>query len=156
MGVFLIFARASAPYSVELLLLSFVHPSRPAKSLGPFKQLWFDAESLRVAAGGLVLARHVDGQWSVEGESYYRLDCFARVCVGFERRGGERSRVFGPFARFSAVDGLLYTDDKAFALLDRRSAAWLCYDLGEHYPVMTVTEAPADAGASADATRAGA
>jgi hypothetical protein len=128
------------------LVLSFVHPSRPPRSLGPFSRLWLDARSLRAEADGPVLAHHVRGEWHVEGDTYYRLDCAARVSIGFERHDGGRSRLFGPFASFSAVDGLAYTDSKIFAFLDKRAGAWLCYDLGDHYPLMVLGAAPASRG----------
>ena len=125
------------------LILSFIHPIKSPKALGPFRSLWIDGESLRDRPDGPVLARHERHQWEVEGESYYRLDCTARVTVCF--RGGKvaPSREFGPFNRFSAVDGLAYTDAKAFAYLDEKVGTWLCYDAGLHWPIMVVTEAPA-------------
>ena len=125
------------------LILSFIHPTSSPRTLGPIKQLWIDRESLRESRDGPVLARHVRHQWEIDGASYYRLDCTARVSIKFT--GGEvpASREFGPFNRFSAVDGLAYTDDKVFAFLDQKVSAWLCYDLGQHWPVMVVSEAPA-------------
>src|SRR5436190_1134776 len=115
----------------------------PPKTLGPFKSVWIDGESLRDRPGGPVLARHRHHQWEVEGVSYYRLDCTARVKVTFTGGGVARSMEFGPFVRFSAVDGLAYTDDKVFAFLDTKLGAWLCYDVGQHWPIMVVTEVPA-------------
>jgi hypothetical protein len=129
------------------LILTFIHPTRPARTLGPFSELWFDAEALRDRPDGPVLARHVRHQWEVEGLSYYRLDCTARVTVRFHGRRSHPSRAFGAFDRFSAVDGLVYTDNKVFAHLDEPAAAWLCYDLGEHWPVMVVAEVAARGGA---------
>lgn len=125
------------------LILSFIHPNSPPWTLGPLKQLWIDRESLRETVDGPVLARHVHHQWEVQGRSYYRLDCTARVSIKFT--GGEvtPSREFGPFNRFSAVDGLAYTDDKVFAVLDEKVHAWLCYDVGERWPIMVVAEYPA-------------
>ena len=123
------------------LILSFVHPSQPARTLGPLKMLWIDGESLRDRRDGPVIAHHVRHQWEVDGLSYYRLDCTATVTVRFEGGKIPPSRTFGPFNRFSAVDGLAYTDGKVFAFLDGKVDAWLCYDLGQHWPIMVVTDA---------------
>lgn len=123
------------------LILSFVHPRHAPRTLGPFKALWIDGESLRDGPKGPLLARHVRHQWEVEGVSYSRLDCTARVSVRFEGGRVPPSRLFGPFDRFSAVDGLAYTDDKVFAILDGKVGAWLCYDVGQHWPIMVVAEA---------------
>ena len=124
------------------LILSFIHPTRSARTLGPFKTVWIDRESLRDGADGPVLARHRHHQWEIDGQSYYRLDCTARVTVRFEGGRVPPSRTFGPFNRFSAVDGLAYTDDEAFAFLDAKVDARLCYDVGQHWPIMVVAEAP--------------
>lgn len=123
------------------LILSFIHPTNAPRTLGPFKTLWIDVESLRDRPNGPVLARHIRHQWEVEGVSYFRLDCTARVTVRFEGGRLPPSRSFGPFNRFSVVDGLAYTDDKVFAFLDGKVDAWLCYDVGQHWPVMVVAEA---------------
>lgn len=123
------------------LILSFIHPTHSARTLGPFKEIWIDGESLRDAPSGPVLARHARHQWEVDGVSYYRLDCTVRACVRFEGGTSVPSRVFGPFNRFSAVDGLAYTDDKVFAFLDPKMGTWLCYDAGRHWPIMVVTQA---------------
>lgn len=125
------------------LILLFIHPSHPPRTLGPIAELWIDQECLRDRCNGPVLARHVRHQWEIEGVSYYRLDCTASVYVRFEGGRGPPSKRLGPFNRFSAVDGLAYTNDKVFAYLDGKVSAWLCYDLGRHWPMMIVTEATA-------------
>jgi hypothetical protein len=123
------------------LVLSFIHPSAPPRTLGPLKQLWIDTESLRESRDGPVLARHTRHQWEVAGERYFRMDCTARVTIRFEGGATPPSQAFGPFGRFSAVDGLAYTDDEVFAHVDEKVGAWLCYDVGRHWPVMIVGEA---------------
>lgn len=123
------------------LILSFIHPTRSARTLGPFKTIWIDRESLRDGADGPVLARHRHHQWEIDGQSYYRLDCTARVRVSFTGGKAPPPREFGPFNRFSAVDGLAYTDDKVFAVLDEKVSAWFCYDAGNHWPTMVISEA---------------
>ena len=60
--------------------------------------------------------------------------------VSFEREE-RRSRTYGPFGRFSAVNGLAYGDDGVIAVLDQKSGEWLSYDDGYHWPVMVVTDA---------------
>lgn len=121
--------------------MSFVHPTAPPRTLGPVKSICVEGECLRDGVDGAVLARHIRHQWEVDGQLYYRLDCTTRVTVCFQGGGRASSRVFGPFNRFSAVDGLAYTDDAAFAYLDPKNGAWLCYDEGKHWPQMIVSKA---------------
>jgi hypothetical protein len=54
-----------------------------------------------------------------------------------------RSSKYGPFRRFSAVDGLGYGDDKVIAFMDQKTNEWLYYDTGYHWPFMVVSEAKA-------------
>jgi len=77
-------------------------------------------------------------QWSVEGLDYFRLDCSSQVLVHFNG-GDERTRQYGPFQRFSAVNGLAYGDSRVIAFLDYKKNEWLYYDTGFHWPVMVVT-----------------
>lgn len=81
-------------------------------------------------------------QWGVDGLDYFRLDCTSRVLIHFER-ATERSNPYGPFERFSAVNGLTYGDDQVIAVLDFKKGEWLYYDTGYHWPVMAVTDAGA-------------
>jgi hypothetical protein len=123
------------------LVLSFVHPSKPAKSLGPFHSIRLDGETVRDRVSREVIATSREHQWAVGEERYFRFDCMARVRIYFERlREGLTSREYGPYHRFSAVDGIVYTDDRVFAFVDPKAGDWFCYNDGQHWPVMIVTD----------------
>lgn len=124
------------------LILSFVHPSKPAKTLGPFHGLRLDGDSVREVQNHTLVARHLEHQWEVEGERYFRLDATTRVRIHFERPPqGAYSRQFGPYERFSAIDGIAYTDDRVFAFVDPKVGDWFCYTDGQHWPLMVVSDA---------------
>ena len=128
------------------LVLSFVHPSKPAKSVGPFEAIRLDGETVREVQNRTVVARHREHQWEVEGERYFRLDATTRVHIHFERPPkGDVSRQFGPYARFSAIDGIAYTDDRVFAFVDPKVGDWFCYNDGQHWPIMVVSDATSGA-----------
>ena len=127
------------------LVLSFVHPTRPSRSLGPFRWVWLDGDSIREPTHGRPVAYHRERVWEVEGEEYFRLDANSRVRIHLERsRPGphalSRSRDFGPFERFSAADGIAYADDQVFAFMNSRDGDWFCYDDGRHWAVMVLTD----------------
>ena len=94
---------------------------------------------MRSQAGGQVLAAYKEHQWHVQGLSYFRLDCTTPVSVHFVR-AADKSRLYGPYKRFSAVNGLAYGDDHVIAFLDYKKNEWLYYDTGHHWPVMAVTD----------------
>jgi hypothetical protein len=121
------------------LIFSYVHPSEAAVTLGPLDTIWLTAAGLHTEAKGAVRAAYIKHQWVLDGLAYFRLDCTAQVAVRFER-GAERSSKYGPFRRFSAVDGLAYGDDKVIAFMDQKSDEWLYYDTGYHWPTMVVSE----------------
>ena len=127
------------------LILSFVHPTKPARTVGPFKSVRLDAESLHDVASDDVVARHRDHQWDFEGERYFRLDSTSRVRIHFERERpyphAASSRNFGPFDRFSAVDGIVYTDNRVFAFVDGKVGDCFCYEDGKHWTTMIVSDA---------------
>lgn len=122
------------------LVLSFVHPTRPPRSLGPYPLIRLDAEGVRDENGGPPIARYANHQWEIGGERYFRLDLAARVIIHFERTP-QKSRDFGPYRHFAAIDGMAFTDHKAFAFVDRKVGDWFCYDDGHHWPVMVVNDA---------------
>jgi hypothetical protein len=123
------------------LLLSFVHFRKPPKAVGPFRAVRFDCESVRDADTGAPIALHRDHQWEIEGGRFARIDAGSRVLVHFERtRETQRSRDFGPYERFSAIDGIAYADGRVFAFADGKVGDWFCYDDGRHWPVMIVSE----------------
>lgn len=124
------------------LVFSLGHPSLAQKRLGPVMEFRIDGESLRDHRDSPVLATYVEHQWTIDGTAYHRLDCTATIVVRFEGARIPPSQRFGPFARFAVLRGLAYTDGKAFALFDRKVGAWLCYDAGQHWPLMVVAKAP--------------
>ena len=121
------------------LIFSYVHPSRSAKTLGPFKSIRLSFDGVRGDADGRLLAAYRKHQWEVEGLDYFRLDCTARVVIHFER-SLERTNPSGPFERFSAVNGLAYCDDRVLTFLDFKNNEWLYYDTGYHWPQLVVTD----------------
>ena len=124
------------------LIFSYVHPSQSSMTLGSFDSIWLSVEGLRTQDNGPVRAAYSKHQWELDGRSYFRLDCTGNVTVHFER-DAERSSRYGPYRRFSAVDGLAYGDDKVVAFMDQKSDEWLYYDTGYHWPMMVVSEAEA-------------
>lgn len=121
------------------LIFSYVHPTQSAMTLGPFKSVRLSAAGLQTEANGPVRVAYRQHQWELDGLSYFRLDCTAEVTVQFER-DKERSSKYGPFRRFSAVDGLAYANDKVIAFMDQKVNEWLYYDSGYCWPIMVVSE----------------
>jgi hypothetical protein len=122
-----------------MLVFSFVHPSQPPRTLGPLTSMCLTCEGMREESAGLLRAPYRNHQWEVDGLSYFRLDCTAAVNVRFERTG-DRSTSYGPYARFSMVNGLAYGDDKVIAFMDYKKNEWLYYDTGYHWPQMIVSD----------------
>ena len=108
-------------------------------TLGPFDSIWLNSEGMKSDAKGSMRAPYRKHQWEVDGLSYFRLDCTAQVTVHFED-GAERSSQYGPYKRFSAVNGLAYGDDKVIAVMDYKADKWFYYDSGYYWPVMIVTD----------------
>ena len=125
------------------LIFSYIHPTQASVTLGPFDSIWLRADGMRTEAKGSPRAPYRDHQWDVDGHSYFRLDCTSRVAVHFEREG-QRSGNYGPYERFSAVNGLAYGDDRVIAFMDYKSDQWLYLDSSHRWPVMVVSEARAD------------
>jgi hypothetical protein len=126
------------------LILTFVHPTKPPKTVGPLRAIRLDAESLRETANGTPVAVHREHQWEIQGQKYFRMDAATGVHCHFEHvTTDERSRDFGPYEQFSAVDGIAYVDDHVFAVVDEkdRDCDWFCYEDGHHWPVLIVTDA---------------
>jgi len=94
---------------------------------------------MRGDASPTVLGSYRNHQWNVEELDYFRLDCTSQVNVHFER-AREHSNRYGPFERFSAVNGLAYGDDRVIAFLDSRIDEWLYYDSGYHWPMMVIID----------------
>ena len=128
------------------LILSFIHPSKPSRQVGPVTSVRIDAESMHDGTGGKLIARHREHHWEVEGERFFRVDMTTRVRIHFERArpaadASTKSRSFGPYERLSAVDGIAYADDRVFAFVDARVGDWYCYGDGRHWSVMVVADA---------------
>lgn len=124
-----------------MLVFSFVHPSKPPRTLGPMSSIWLTCEGMSEQSTGPLRAPYRNHQWEVDGLSYFRLDCTAEVNVWFARNG-DRSASYGPYARFSMVNGLGYGDDRVIAFMDYKKNEWLYYDTGFHWPVMIVNQKP--------------
>jgi hypothetical protein len=127
------------------LVLSFVHPTRPSRRLGPFRAVWLDGDGIREPPHGRLIAYHRERVWEVEGERYFRLDAnsWLRIHLARSRPDAQtlsRSRDFGPFERFSAADGIAYADNQVFAFFDSKQGDWFCYDDGRHWAVMVLTD----------------
>ena len=126
------------------LILSFVHVNKPTQTVGPFQAVRIDADAVRDAANDEVLGVHREHQWEVQGVRYHRLDSSSRVRIHFEGAGRDAaaaSRGFGPFDRFSAVDGVAYTDDRVFAYVASGGGEWYCYEDGRRWRTMVVSDA---------------
>jgi hypothetical protein len=87
------------------------------------------------------VAAYRDHMWEVGARKFFRMDCTARVTIRFDRLGKQVSRTFGPFGRFSCVNGVAYTDNSVFAYVDQKTGEWFCYDDGYRWSVMTVSDA---------------
>ena len=127
------------------LILSFLHVNKPRKTVGPFHAVRLDANALRDAASGELVAEHRDHQWELQGVRYHRMDASSHVRIHFEgsrREPAAASGALGPFRRFSAVDGIAYTDDRVFAYVDA-VGNWCCYHDGRRWLVMVVSDAAA-------------
>lgn len=125
------------------LIFSYVHPVKSQKCLGPFGCIRLSTDGVRADTGQTWLARYHNHQWSVEGLDYFRLDCTERVVVHFER-DRERTKQYGIFERFSAVNGLAYGDDRVIAFLDVKLNEWFYYDTGYNWPLMVISDAATD------------
>ncbi|HZM37377.1 MAG TPA: hypothetical protein VFC18_23160 [Burkholderiales bacterium] len=124
------------------LVLSFRHARRHAHTLGPLGSVRLDASCLRERGDGPVLATHENHQWSVAGSTYFSLECPARVMLHFEDDPGvTRSRAFGPYGRFAAVDGIAFAEDRVVAAIDRESLRWLAQLDGALWRVLVLNEA---------------
>jgi hypothetical protein len=111
------------------LVFSYVHPSKPSRTLGPFARIWLNIDGMRSERDGLVVTPYREHQWCLDEEKFFRLDCTAVVSLHFVR-AGDSSRRYGQFQRFSAVNGLAYGDDRVIAYLDYKKDEWLYYDTG--------------------------
>jgi hypothetical protein len=121
------------------LIFSHIHPIKSQKVLGAYGCIYLSSDGMREDQKKSLLAAYKHHQWAIDGQQYFRVDCTDRVSIHFER-AQERSSRYGPFERFSAINGLAYGDDKVVAIMDIKVSEWLYYDSGHHWPVLVVTE----------------
>jgi hypothetical protein len=121
------------------LIFSHIHPIKSQKVLGSYGCVHLSSEGMREEKKNSLIAAYKHHQWAIDGQQYFRVDCTDRVDIHFER-AQERSSRYGPFERFSTVNGLAYGDDKVVAILDIKVSEWLYYDSGHHWPVLVITE----------------
>lgn len=101
-----------------------------------------DARGLRERREGPVLATHDNHQWSVAGTTFFSLECPARVMLHFEDDPGvTRSRSYGPYGRFAAVDGIAFAEDRVVAAIDRETLRWLAQLDGTLWRVLVLNAA---------------
>lgn len=135
------------------VVFSFIHAGKAGTTLGPFAAIRLDAETLRDAMTGAILARHKNHQWEIGGERYFRLDSTSAVKIHFETpsrpsSGNDHSsREYGPYQRFSSVDGIAYVEGRVFAFIDAKVGDWFSYGDGRHWAVMVVNDAGTPKGA---------
>jgi hypothetical protein len=120
-----------------MLIFSYVHPSKPSCTIGPLEAFWLTSGGMSERLNGPLRAPYRSHQWDVDGLSYFRLDCTEEVSVRFSRLK-EDSASYGPYKRFSMVNGLAYGDDRVIAFMDYKLNEWLFYDSGYHWPTMVV------------------
>lgn len=121
------------------LVFSHIHPTRSQKAVGPYNVIRLGFDGMRAEDAKVMLAPYRNHQWSLDGLEYFRVDCTDPVVIHFERER-ERSGRYGPYERFSAVNGLAYGDDTVVAFLNVRINEWLYYDSGYHWPVMVISD----------------
>lgn len=52
-----------------------------------------------------------------------------------------RTESYGPFASFSARDGITFADHEVFAFADRSIGDWYCHADGQHWAMLVVESA---------------
>ena len=106
--------------------------------VGPFEKLFLQGETLREQNGGPLIAVHEEHYWHVEGKRFARFDCDCRVQILVTRVDGKRTQHYGPFASFSAQDGVTFADHEIFAFADRSIGDWYCHSDGMHWAMLIV------------------
>lgn len=105
---------------------------------GPFEKFFLQGETLRQENGGPLVAVHEDHFWNVDGKRFARFDCDCRVQVRVVRLDGKRMQHYGPYAHFSAQDGITFADHAVFAFADRTIGDWYCHADGLHWAMLIV------------------
>ena len=118
--------------------VKFANAGDPRSAHHPVEGLRFDGITLRHIDGNH-LADHKENRWHLfDGGQYWRLECAFVCIVWFEGGDGRRSRDFGPYRRFSAVDGILYGDEATIASSDDERNEWYAFPLQGHWPSVIV------------------
>ena len=94
----------------------------------------------RLKIDGKDTALHVNHQWEADGVRFSRFDVEEQVDIRMHTE--ERtSRIFGPYAHFSCVDGVAYVDGRIFAFYDEQAKDWYGFDDGRHWRRLVVCRA---------------
>jgi hypothetical protein len=121
------------------MLLTFEKSGGESITLGPLKTLRLDGEELRELQGGPVLARHEGHSWTVQGQSYLRLDYEGPVTIKFEdSRTGRTSATYGPFMHLSSVDGMTYLNHELFCQLNSETHLWYFRQENTEWPTVLI------------------
>ena len=132
--------RRSARQSASKLVLRFRYPGPLARTLGPFTSFRIDGAGVRAAARGPVLAHQRDQLWHLEGHTYTRLECNARVLLRFEAPSEARiSPLFGPFNAISCAGGIVHADHQVFAAFYEALGDWICYADQSYWQALIVS-----------------
>ncbi len=105
---------------------------------GPYERFFLEGETLRAQSGGPPVAVHEDHFWQVEGKRFGRFDCDCHIRIRVTRVDGKRTRCYGPYASFSARDGIAFADHEVFAFADRSIGDWYCHADGLHWATLIV------------------
>lgn len=110
-----------------------------SKRKGPYASLRLEAEAVREIPDGPLVAVHVAHEWHVDGEKFWRLDFEPAVKVHF--LDDIKSKAYGPFDAFSAVNKVAFRERHVFAFVDADVGHWYCHDDGRHWPLMVIEAA---------------
>jgi hypothetical protein len=123
-------------------IVTFVNAGDARSAHHEVKGLRFDGSTLR-HIDGTHLADHKQNRWHLfDGGLYWRLECAFACIVWFEGGDGRRSPDFGPYRKFSAVDGILYGDETTIASSDEQRNQWYAFPLQGHWPSVVVLPKP--------------
>ena len=117
------------------LKVTFANARGDAVHLGPFHRLLFDGADLKDGDRG-VIANHRNHQWQLpEGPRYTRVECYSACSLWFHSANAAdgNSRRAGPFSTLSAVDGVIYGDQRIVAFCDSQLNDWYSFDFDQHY-----------------------
>jgi hypothetical protein len=139
------------PSSAMAVRLVFVRPHAEPLPSGDYREVRLSLADL--TADGEVLATYTDNRWQVRGakERFSAIEFHSRVNAHFERKNGERSKPFGPYASFRLMDGVAYASGHVFAFFDKQQHDWYSLALGHHWRAMILLAASGEPHEVADA-----